>query len=269
MSNNKQISDQEFTAVTELFYAGKWDECEAEIGRLKEIYPEGIKLDFLESMIFFWTFYYCGKQPSVGRKFIELSENIISESKTSVKETDDDILLLKSGLLGYQALTHVSLMSFKDALKSGKKAYEITTELEKRNIKDDRAAIGFGMFNYMLGSVPSQLKFATKMMGLSGDKEKGMEYLHQASESDLYIRFDGRMLLAELFARDSYFEEALKKVEISMEESPDHLVFLLKAANLCGKLGKADQRETYLNKILENTDTHFGYQRKEARRMLG
>lgn len=267
--NQEKISDREFSTISQLFYEGKWDKCEAEISELKEIYPGEVKLDFLESLIHFWTFYYCGKQPSVGKRFISMSEEIISASQSSIKEDSDDLLLIKSGLSGYQALTHVSLLSFKDALKSGQKAYKITQELERREIDDERASIGFGMFNYMLGSVPSNLKFVTKMMGLSGDKEHGIYHLKKAAESDLFIRFDGRMILAELFEQDDRYKDALKEVERNVEEAPENAVYLKKAADLCDKTGEADKRKDYLERILRIPDSHFGYQRKEARRILG
>src|SRR5271168_4258826 len=70
------------------------------------------------------------------------------------------------------------------------------------------AKLVVGAHNYVMGSLPWSVKAAVAMVGLSGTKEKGFEYLRQVADSNGENNIDARIVLSLFLRREHRYDEA-------------------------------------------------------------
>src|SRR5580700_4245458 len=94
------------------------------------------------------------------------------------------------------------------------------------------AKLVVGAHNYVTGSLPWSVKAAVALLGLSGSKEKGLEYLRQVAHGSGETSVDGKVVLALFLRREHRYDEASALMrELSARYSRNYL-FPLEEANL-------------------------------------
>src|SRR5271168_3397070 len=71
------------------------------------------------------------------------------------------------------------------------------------------AKLVVGTHNYVVGNLPWSVKVAATLAGLSGSKEKGLEYLHEVAKSDGENSADAKVILCLFLRREHQYDEAL------------------------------------------------------------
>jgi hypothetical protein len=94
-----------------------------------------------------------------------------------------------------------------------------------------------GIHNYVLGSMNFGLKIAASIVGLSGNKTKGIEYLYAAGEAGGETSVDSRIALSLFLRREQRYPEALKLVGGLESSFPRNFLFRLEYANLLNAAG--------------------------------
>jgi tetratricopeptide (TPR) repeat protein len=115
-----------------------------------------------------------------------------------------------------------------------------------------------GIFHFMLGIMPKSLQVVLNLVGLSGDKERGIKEMHIAAERALYSQNDAKMTLGLLYVYYKndyttgigYLNELLKKY-------PKNVPILYAMGNIQAQLRKMDYAVDYFNKVLKLSDGTF------------
>jgi tetratricopeptide (TPR) repeat protein len=249
--------EQKLEDGIEAFYRADWIEAKAVFKELRRERPDDSRAYFFESMIPFWKYYFGGRSKQAAKQFLSQSQHAIevSQNQLSKNSGDTTMVLMLSGLYGYRSLVAAAEKNYKEALQSGMTGFKYTRQLLALDANDPKALIGKGMFYYMVGSVPDGLKWATNMIGMSADMQKGFDVLEQAAKSNSYVRNDAQMILAYLYEREQKDEKALKHLEALSARYPKNIIFQYNRARLLEKTNQIDQaRAKY--RMIASMDTN-------------
>ena len=94
------------------------------------------------------------------------------------------------------------------------------------------AKLVVGTHKYVLGSLPWSVKAAVMLVGLSGSKEKGLEYLKEVGQSSAENSVDAQIVLALFLRREGKFDEARGIVHELVGRFPRNYLLAVEEAHL-------------------------------------
>ncbi|MGE5734171.1 MAG: hypothetical protein ACM34E_03690, partial [Acidobacteriota bacterium] len=72
------------------------------------------------------------------------------------------------------------------------------------------AKLVVGAHNYVLGSLPWAVKVGASMVGLGGNRDKGLQYLQECAAAEGEASTDAKVLLMLFLRREKHFDQALR-----------------------------------------------------------
>ena len=106
-----------------------------------------------------------------------------------------------------------------------------------------------GTHNYVIGSLPWGVKAASSMLGLGGNREKGLEYLQQTAAGNSETSIDARIVLVVFLRRERRFDEALEILRSLSPRFPHNVLFSLEEGNLLRAKGQNREAEAVFRRI--------------------
>ncbi len=103
------------------------------------------------------------------------------------------------------------------------------------------AKLVVGTHNYVTGSLPWSVKAAVALVGLSGSKEKGFEYLRDVANADVENSVDAKVVLALFLRREHRFDEARALMHDLAGRYPRAYLFPVEEANLLRASGRIQE----------------------------
>ena len=107
--------------------------------------------------------------------------------------------------------------------------HETVLELEPNNV-DARLIVG--AHNYVVGSLPWGVKAASSMVGLGGNKAKGLQYLHEAAAGNSETSIDAKIILVVFLRREGRVDESLQILRSLLPQYPHNVLLALEEGNL-------------------------------------
>jgi tetratricopeptide (TPR) repeat protein len=114
------------------------------------------------------------------------------------------------------------------------------------------AKLVVGAHNYVTGNLPLAVKMAVALVGLSGDKEKGLRYLSDAYHGDGETSVDAGIVLMVFLRREHRYGEALQIADEIGPRFPRNYLLPLEEANLLRAAGKNDEAEAQYRRVRQN-----------------
>ncbi len=118
--------------------------------------------------------------------------------------------------------------------------------------QDTDAKLVVGAHNYVMGSLPLAVKVAVALVGLSGDKEKGLQYLRDAYHANGETSVDAGIVLMVFLRREHRYGEALQIASTIGPRFPRNYLLPLEEANLLRASGKTDEAEQQYRRVWQN-----------------
>lgn len=179
-----------------------------------------------------------------------------------LKNNADDVdALYARGVTRAQFSTYTALMehAWFSALRSAvgaRRDHERVLELDP-GYTDAKLIVG--AHNYVMGSLPWAIKAAVSMVGLSGSKDKGLEYLRSAAAGIGETSIDAKILLALFLRREHHYAEALPIIRELIPAYPRNVLLALEEGNLQRAMGQNEQSAaTYREIWQDGRDGHYG-----------
>jgi hypothetical protein len=114
------------------------------------------------------------------------------------------------------------------------------------------AKLVVGTHNYVMGSLPWSVKAAVAMVGLSGTKEKGFEYLREVANSKGENSVDAKVVLSLFLRREHRYDEARALMHGLAGSYPRNYLFPLEEANLYRAGGHVPEAAAGYRKVWQN-----------------
>jgi hypothetical protein len=109
-----------------------------------------------------------------------------------------------------------------------------------------------GAHNYVVGSLPWGVKAASTVVGLGGNKEKGLEYLHEAATANSETSVDAKILLVVFLRRERRFDESLQFIRSLEPQYPHNVLFPLEDGNLLREKGQNREAEAIYRRVWQD-----------------
>jgi tetratricopeptide (TPR) repeat protein len=111
------------------------------------------------------------------------------------------------------------------------------------------AKLVVGAHNYVLGSLPWAVKVGAAMVGLGGNREKGLEYLKQCAAAGGEASIDAKVLLMLFLRREHQYDEALQLNRELAGRFPQSSLLALEEGNLLRVSNKLAEAATVYRKV--------------------
>ena len=109
-----------------------------------------------------------------------------------------------------------------------------------------------GTHNYVMGSLSLAVKIAVALVGLSGDKNKGIQYLYDDYRANGETSVDAGMVLLVFLRRDHRYNDALEIATALAPRFPRNYLLPLEQGNLLRASGKLDLAGEQYRRVWQN-----------------
>jgi tetratricopeptide (TPR) repeat protein len=221
---------------------------------LKELY----RLNALDTTLYADNGFLTGKplpgDPQIKAELIKLWDRAIqiSEARIRTNNLDADAYYARGVARGLR-LSYVAIVekSFFAALRnaSGSRSdHERALQLDPA-FTDAKLVIG--VHNFVVGSMPLAAKIMAGMVGMTGSKKRGLEYLTEVANANGETSVDARIAMALFLRREARYEDAIKIEQGLVTQYPKNFLFALEEANLLKDAGRAAEAMIVYGRILE------------------
>jgi tetratricopeptide (TPR) repeat protein len=124
--------------------------------------------------------------------------------------------------------------------------HEKVLELDPENLD---AKLIVGAHNYVVGSLPWGVKAASSMVGLGGNKEKGLDYLRATAAGNTETSIDAKIVLVVFLRREKRFDEALQFLRSLEPQYPHNVLFAIEEGNLLRAQAKDQPAEAIYRRV--------------------
>ncbi len=114
------------------------------------------------------------------------------------------------------------------------------------------AKLVVGAHNYVMGNLPLAVKIAVALVGLSGDKNKGLQYLSDAYHANGETSVDAGIVLMVFLRREHRYAEALQITGALGPRFPRNCLLPVEEANLLRASGKNGEAEEEYRRVWQN-----------------
>jgi hypothetical protein len=114
------------------------------------------------------------------------------------------------------------------------------------------AKLVVGTHNYVMGSLPWSAKAAVALVGLSGSKEKGFQYLREVANSSGENSVDAKVVLALFLRREHRYDEGRTLMHDLGSRFPRNYLFPLEEANLFRSAGRLQEAAAAYRQVWQN-----------------
>jgi tetratricopeptide (TPR) repeat protein len=193
--------------------------------------------------------------PKVKERIKQLVDRAENLEQQQLKLNPDDVgALYARGVTRAQFALYTALVerAWFSALRNAVGArhdHERVLELDPQYVD---AKLVVGTHNYVMGSLSWSVKVAVAMVGLSGSKEKGLEYLHEVAESTGENAVDAKVVLSLFLRREHRYDEARALMHDLAGRYPRNYLFPLEEANLLRAGGHPQEAAAAYRKVWQS-----------------
>jgi hypothetical protein len=109
-----------------------------------------------------------------------------------------------------------------------------------------------GAHNYVMGNLSLAVRMAVALVGLSGDKEKGLRYLSDDYNANGETSVDAGVVLMVFLRREHRYDEALQIARVIGPRFPRNYLLPLEESNLLRASGKSGEAEEQYRRVWQN-----------------
>jgi hypothetical protein len=180
------------------------------------------------------------------------------EDRRLAANSKDIAALYARGVTKAQFATYTALVerAWFSALRNAvgaRRDHEKVLDLDQNNLD---AKLIVGAHNYVVGNLPWGVKAASSMVGLGGNKEKGLQYLHDAAAGNSETSIDAKIVLVVFLRRERRFDEALQFLRTLEPMYPHNVLFAVEEGNLLRAKGQESEAEVVYRRVWQ--DGHNG-----------
>jgi tetratricopeptide (TPR) repeat protein len=195
--------------------------------------------------------------PKINEQVNSLSQQALQLEDARLQKNPNDIDALYSqgvtrGLKStWMALVEKAWFSSLRYVVGARHDHERVLELDP-SYTDSKMIVG--MHLYVIGSLSWEAKIGASIVGLSGSREKGIQYLYEAANAGGEASVDAKIALALFLRREQRYPEAITIVQGLSASYPKNFLMALELANLYNASGKGPEAIAAYRKLVRDAD---------------
>jgi hypothetical protein len=186
------------------------------------------------------------------RQLVEQAEKL--EDAELARNPDNADMLYARGVTRGQLALYTALIerAWFSALRNAVGARRDHERVLELNPKYTDAKLIVGAHNYVMGNLSLAVKIAVAIVGLNGDKNKGIQYLSDAYRGNGEASVDAGIVLMVFLRREHRYVEALQIARTIGPRFPRNYLLPLEEANLLRVSDKNDEAEAQYRRVWQN-----------------
>lgn len=190
--------------------------------------------------------------PKVKAQIQELVQRAENLEDQQLKANSDNVDALyargvtRASFALYTALVERAWFSALRNAVGARRDHEKVLELDPSYVD---AKLVVGTHNYVMGSLPWAVKAAVSLVGLSGTKEKGLQYLSEVAKSDGENSVDAQIILCLFLRREHRYDEALAIMRSLIPRYPHNFLLAIEEGNLLRAAGRSSEAAVMYRKV--------------------
>jgi tetratricopeptide (TPR) repeat protein len=223
------------------------------------LYQELYRIGALDTELYSSDSFLSARQippdPKVRQRIRELTQRALALSEQKLQANPGDVpALYARASTRATSCTAMALMdkAWYSALRNAIGARHDDERVLELDPKNTDAKLLLGTDYYVLGSLNWAAKVAASVVGLSGNKQKGLRYLREAADGGGEASVDAKIVLSLFLRREQRYGEAIPLVEGLTKDYPRSFLFALEYANLLNAAGHGPEAIAAYRKILAN-----------------
>jgi tetratricopeptide (TPR) repeat protein len=116
------------------------------------------------------------------------------------------------------------------------------------------AKLVIGVYEYVVGALPTPFKFLIGFMGMSGSKARGLEMLRDDGNRGFTTNIEARTVSSLFLRREAKYKDAIQVVRSLKDQFPRNYLFCLEEANLRKDAGEGMGAVQAYRDILTNSE---------------
>jgi tetratricopeptide (TPR) repeat protein len=193
--------------------------------------------------------------PKIKQQINDLVKRALQlEEKRLAANPNDVEALYARGVTRAQFATYTALIerAWFSALRNAVGARRDHERVLELSPSTTEAKLIVGAHNYVVGNLPWGVKAAASMVGLGGNKDKGLQYLKECSQGNGETSIDAQILLAVFLRREHRYDEALPIVRGLVPRFPQDVLLALEEGHLLRAAGRNQEAEAVYRKIWQD-----------------
>jgi tetratricopeptide (TPR) repeat protein len=190
--------------------------------------------------------------PKAQQRIKQLVDRALKLEEKRLKADPNDVdALYARGVTRAQFCTYTALIehAWFSALRNAVGARHDHERVLELAPNDVQAKLIVGAHNYVIGSLPWGVKVGASIVGLSGNKEKGIKYLQECAAGGGETSVDAKILLVLFLRREHRYDEALPIARALIASYPQDVLMALEEGNLLRAAGKDQDAATVYRNI--------------------
>lgn len=152
-------------------------------------------------------------------------------------------------MAGYEAST---ARKFFSAMRNGSRCVDAHEKVLKLKPDYYDAYLSIGVYDYIVGSLPFGYKALATMVGVRGDKKRGIVRLQTIIEKNAATADDARILLVAIFRNEKRYNDALSLLEQLSLKYPKSYLLKLETASTLVTLNRPDDAYAIFESVLKD-----------------
>ena len=190
--------------------------------------------------------------PKIKQQINDLVKRALQlEEKRLAANANDVEALYARGVTRAQFATYTALIerAWFSALRNAVGARRDHERVLELSPSTTEAKLIVGAHNYVVGNLPWGVKAAASMLGLGGNKDKGLQYLRECAQGNGETSIDAQILLAVFLRREHRYDEALPLVRGLVPRFPQDVLLALEEGHLLRAAGRNQEAEAVYRRI--------------------
>jgi hypothetical protein len=193
--------------------------------------------------------------PNLDRAFRERMAQAKTKALALVarNKNDADALYFLGSYYGVMAGYEASVARrFFSAMRNGSRCVEAHEKAVKINPDYYDAYLSIGVYDYIAGSLPFGYRVMATMVGVRGNKKRGIGRLQSIIENNAPTADDARILLVAIFRNEKRYDEALALLDLLCAKYPRSYLLKLERASALVTLNRLDEAYAVFDSLLKD-----------------
>ncbi|MGD0975040.1 MAG: tetratricopeptide repeat protein [Candidatus Korobacteraceae bacterium] len=193
--------------------------------------------------------------PAARARILELDRRAETQANRLLAQNPDDVDALyargaaRALLCVYMGMGEKAWLSGLRAAIAARRDHERVLELDPDYVD---AKMVVGVHNYVIGSLSWPVRVSASIVGIGGNKQKGLNMLRQVANAGSLASPDAKIALALFLRREQAYDEALRLVQGMSATYPRSCLIALEYAHLLAAAGHGPESVAAYRQILTN-----------------
>jgi len=196
-----------------------------------------------------------GADPRVTEQIKSLAQKAQAIEEKRLAENSKDVpSLYARGVTRAQFATYTALIehAWFSALRNALGARHDHDKVLELDPGNSDAKLIVGTYSYVVGNLPWSVKVASSLVGMGGNKEKGLQFLQDAARGNGETSTDARIVLVVFLRRERRYQEAIDILRSLEPQYSHNVLFALEEGNLLRASGQNSEAEAVDRRIWQD-----------------